>query len=192
MRHIPPMLSERFDRALILASELHRTQTRKSSGTPYIAHLLATTALAIEHGADEDQAIAALLHDAVEDQGGLPTLERIRVAFGERTAALVAALTDTTKTPKPPWRQRKVRYLAHLAHAPAEVLLISLCDKLHNARSIVEDHAVVGARLWERFSGGRDGTIWYYQALAEIFRARGPQRLAAMLAELTERIGRLA
>lgn len=186
------MLSERFDRALLLAAELHRTQTRKSSTTPYIAHLLAVTALAIEHGADEDQSIAALLHDAVEDQGGLPTLERIHTEFGPRVAALVAALTDTTKTPKPPWRQRKVRYLAHLEHAPAEVLLISLCDKLHNVRSIVEDHAAIGAQVWQRFSGGRDGTIWYYQSLAAIFQARGPQQLAAHLTELVERLSKLA
>ncbi len=185
------MLGERFDRALVLASSLHRTQTRKESGTPYVAHLLAVAALAIEHGADEDQAIAALLHDAVEDQGGLPTRDRIRAEFGPRVAELVMALTDAVVVPKPPWRQRKEQYLAHLAQAPDEVLLISACDKLHNARSIVEDHAAVGPRLWERFSGGRDGTIWYYQSLVAVFRARGPARLAGLLGELAERMGRL-
>ena len=185
------MLSERFDRAFLLAAELHRTHTRKGSDTPYLAHLLAVTALAIEHGADEDQAIAALLHDAVEDQGGLPTLERIRVACGDRVAHLVEALSDATTMPKPPWRQRKDQYLAHLAVSSPDVLLISASDKVHNARSIVEDHAVVGARLWQIFSGGRDGTIWYYQSLAAIFRARGPQRLAATLTELVERMSRL-
>jgi (p)ppGpp synthase/HD superfamily hydrolase len=186
------MLGERFDRALVLASELHRTQTRKESGTPYIAHLLSVAALAIEHGADEDQAIAALLHDAVEDQGGLPTGERIRGLFGDRVADLVLGLTDAVVTPKPPWRERKERYLQHLAEAPADLLLISACDKLHNARSIVEDYAVVGAKLWQRFSGGRDGTIWYYQSLAAIFRARGPARLAGLLGELSERMSRFA
>ena len=185
------MLGERFDRALVLASTLHRTQTRKESGTPYVGHLLAVAALAIEHGADEDQAIAALLHDAVEDQGGLPTRDRIRAEFGPRVAELVMALTDAVVVPKPPWRQRKEQYLAHLAHAPDEVLLISACDKLHNARSIVEDHAVVGPRLWGRFSGGRDGTIWYYQSLVAVFRARGPARLAGLLGELAERMSRL-
>jgi len=185
------MLSERFDRALLFAAELHRRQTRKGSGTPYIAHLLAVTALAIEHGADEDQAIAALLHDAVEDQGELPTLERIRGAFGDRVADLVLSLTDATTTPKPPWRQRKERYLAHLAHAPEDVLLLSACDKVHNARSLVEEHAVVGPRLWQLFSGGREGTVWYYRQFAAIFCARGPQRLAGQLAELVERLARL-
>ncbi len=186
------MLGDRFDRALQLASTLHRTQTRKQSGTPYIAHLLAVAALALENGADEDQAIAALLHDAVEDQGGLPTADLIRSTFGPRVAELVLALTDAVVTPKPPWRERKERYLAHLAHAPADVLLISLCDKVHNARSIVLDHAVAGTKLWERFSGGRSGTIWYYQSLVAIFQARGPAGLAAQLAELSERMSRLA
>lgn len=186
------MLGERFDQALLLASSLHRTQTRKESATPYLAHLLAVAALAIEHGADEDQAIAALLHDAVEDQGGLPTAQRIRAQFGDRVAELVLGLTDAVTTPKPPWRQRKERYLAHLQQAPAELLLVSACDKVHNARSIVEDHAVHGAGLWTRFSGGRDGTIWYYQSLAAVFRARGPARLAALLGELAERMSRLA
>jgi (p)ppGpp synthase/HD superfamily hydrolase len=100
------MLGERFDRALLLASELHRAQVRKESGVPYVAHLLAVCALALEHGADEDQAIAALLHDAVEDQGGMPTAERIGAAFGPRVRALVLALTDAAVVPKPPWRAR--------------------------------------------------------------------------------------
>ena len=134
------MLSERFDRALVLASTLHRKQVRKDSGIPYVAHLLGVASLALEHGADEEQAIAALLHDAVEDQGGIPTLERIRAEFGDRVAGLVMALTDAVTQPKPPWRKRKEDYLAHLVDAPDEVLLISACDKLHNARSIVEDH----------------------------------------------------
>jgi (p)ppGpp synthase/HD superfamily hydrolase len=186
------MLGERFDRAMLLASELHRTQVRKESGTPYLAHLLAVAALALEHGADEDQAIAALLHDAVEDQGGLPTADRIRQAFGARTADLVLALTDATVVPKPPWRARKQAYLAHLAHAPLEVLLVSACDKVHNARSIVEDHARHGAALWQRFSGGRDGTLWYYRELAAIFTARGPEPLASLLRELAARMQQLA
>lgn len=185
------MLGERFDQAFLLASALHRTQKRKESATPYLAHLMAVAALAIEHGADEEQAIAALLHDAVEDQGGLPTAERIRAQFGDRVTGIVLALTDATVTPKPPWRARKERYLAHLATAPAEVLLVSACDKLHNARSIVEDHAVHGAALWSRFSGGRDGTVWYYRSLVAVFRARGPVRLAMLLDEVVERMGRL-
>lgn len=189
---MPCMLGPRFDQALVLASDLHRTQVRKESGVPYVAHLLAVTALAIEHGADEDQAIAAVLHDAVEDQGGLPTAERIRQQFGQRVHDLVMALTDATVVPKPPWRARKEAYLAHLRHAPADALLISCADKVHNARSIVDDYAVVGPAIWQRFSGGRDGTLWYYDQLAAIFRARGPTRLGAMLGELATAMQRLA
>ncbi|MBM4060927.1 MAG: HD domain-containing protein [Planctomycetes bacterium] len=186
------MLGERFEAALQFAAELHRAQTRKATGTPYVAHVLAVTALAIEHGAGEDQAIAALLHDAVEDQGGPPTASRIRATFGDRVADLVLALTDATVVPKPPWRQRKERYLAHLQKAAPDVLLLSACDKLHNARSIVEDHAVAGPALWARFKGGRDGTLWYYESLAAIFGTRGPARLAALLREQVERMRGLA
>ncbi|MBK8099314.1 MAG: HD domain-containing protein [Planctomycetes bacterium] len=186
------MLTDRFDRALLLASELHRQQTRKGSGTPYVAHLLGVCSLALEHGADEDQAIAALLHDAVEDQGGQATLQRIRKEFGNRVGDLVAALTDADTIPKPPWRQRKERYLEHLAHAPDEVLLVSACDKLYNARTIVEDHADAGMALWQRFTGGRDGTLWYYRELAGVFTARGPHRLARLLAATVDRLQRLS
>lgn len=186
------MLGPRFDQALLLASSLHRTQVRKESGVPYVAHLLAVAALAIEHGADEDQAIAALLHDAVEDQGGLPTAARIREQFGPRVHDLVLALTDAAVVPKPPWRARKEAYLAHLRNAPAEVLLVSACDKVHNASAIVEDHARVGAALWGRFSGGRDGTLWYYRELAAVFQERGHPRLAARLTALATTMQGLA
>lgn len=186
------MLGERFDRAFLLASELHRQQVRKESGVPYLSHLLAVASLALEHGADEDQAIAALLHDAVEDQGGMPTAARIHAAFGQRVHDLVLALTDAVVTPKPPWRARKQAYLAHLAKAPTDVLLVSACDKVHNARAIVADHAASGPDLWQRFSGGRDGTLWYYRELAAIFAARGPERLGALLRELADRMQTLA
>lgn len=185
------MLGPRFDAALVLASELHRTQVRKESGVPYVAHLLAVCALAIEHGADEDQAIAAVLHDAVEDQGGLPTAARIREQFGARVHDLVMALTDAVVTPKPPWRARKEAYLAHLRHVPADVLLISAADKVHNARAIVEDHAAVGPALWQRFSGGREGTLWYYRELAKVFAERGPRRLGGLLGELARAMQQL-
>ncbi len=186
------MLGERFDQALVLSSQLHREQVRKQSRVPYVAHVLAVAALAIEHGADEDQAIAALLHDAVEDQGGMATADRIGALFGPRVRALVLALTDATVVPKPAWRARKEAYLEHLRAAPDDVLLVSACDKVHNARTIVEDHAVVGPALWQRFSGGRDGTLWYYRALAAVFGARGPTRLAATLGELAAAMQQLA
>lgn len=185
------MLGPRFDQALLLAADLHRHQVRKQSGVPYVGHVLAVAALAIEHGADEDQAIAALLHDAVEDQGGLPTAARIRATFGDRVHDLVMALSDAAVVPKPPWRQRKQAYLEHLRRAPADVLLVSACDKVHNARCIVDDHAAVGPGLWQRFSGGRDGTLWYYRELAEVFAGRGPLRLARALGELVARMQQL-
>ena len=178
------MLGERFDQALRLACELHRGQVRKASGVPYVAHLLAVTALALEHGADEDQAIAALLHDAVEDQGGLPTADRIGAAFGPHVRALVLALSDAIATPKPPWRQRKEQHLARLREASAGALLVGACDAVHNARSILDDHAANGPAVWARFRGGRDGTLWYHRELAAILAGRVPPRLAATLARL--------
>jgi GTP pyrophosphokinase len=128
----------------------------------------------------------------VEDQGGLPTAERIRREFGDPVTALVLALTDAVVDPKPPWRARKTAYLAHLATAPAAVLLVSACDKVHNARAIVADHARHGSRLWQRFTGGRDGTLWYYRELAALFARRGPAGPAHLLAELAATMQQLA
>jgi (p)ppGpp synthase/HD superfamily hydrolase len=166
-------LSGRFDEALSWASALHRTQERKGTGIPYVSHLLAVASLALEAGATEDEAIAALLHDAVEDQGGAATLAEIQRRFGGRVADIVAGCTDTDVHPKPPWRPRKEAYLAHLVGASPSVRLVSLCDKLHNARSILVDLRVHGHGLWDRFSGGRDGTLWYYRALVESYRRAG-------------------
>lgn len=170
-------LSPRFDAALALAHALHRAQRRKGTDVPYVAHLLAVASLALEHGATEDEAIAALLHDAVEDQGGAATAARIRAEFGEAVVAIVLGCTDTPlddAAPKPAWRARKEAYVAHLAHAAPSVRLVSTCDKLHNARAIVADLRVHGASLWPRFSGGRDGVCWYYGALVAAFAAAGP------------------
>src|SRR6478672_7509499 len=129
------MLSERFTQALTFATQLHANQKRKGSGVPYIAHLLGTASLALEHGANEDEAIAALLHDAIEDQGGAPTREEIRRRFGDTVTAIVDGCTDADVTPKPPWRARKEAYIAHVASAAKSVLLVSSADKLHNART---------------------------------------------------------
>lgn len=166
------MLSERYDAALAFASALHRSQTRKGSGIPYIAHLLSVSALVIEAGGDEDQAIAALLHDAVEDQGGLPTLARIEAEFGAPVARIVADCTDADTIPKPPWRQRKEAYLAALPRKPEASLLVALADKVHNARAIIADKARQGDAAFDRFRGGRDGTIWYYRSCAAAFLGR--------------------
>jgi GTP pyrophosphokinase len=176
------VLTERFQRALAFAAELHAGQVRKGGGTPYVSHLLGVCSIALEHGASEDEAIAALLHDAIEDQGGDDARREIRRRFGETVAAIVDGCSDTDTTPKPPWRQRKEAYLAHLPTAGRSVRLVSAADKLHNARSIRRDLRALGDALWGRFRGGKEGTLWYYRSLVEIFRRVGPSGLAEELA----------
>jgi (p)ppGpp synthase/HD superfamily hydrolase len=165
--------THRFEDALVLAHQLHADQVRKSTMIPYIGHLLAVAAIVIESGGAEDEAIAALLHDAVEDQGGAVIREEIRRRFGENVAAIVDGLTDTDQWPKPPWRQRKEDYIAHLGEASSSVLLVSLADKTHNTQSILRDLHSMGDQVWNRFAGGQAGTLWYYHALIDTFRARG-------------------
>jgi (p)ppGpp synthase/HD superfamily hydrolase len=166
-----PLLGANFRRALDLAAELHARQRRKGADVPYVAHLLGVAAIALEHGADEEEAIAALLHDAVEDQGGPETRERIRQEFGERVASIVDGCTDADTVPKPPWQARKEAYIEKVRHEPPSIRLISASDKLHNARSILLDYLRLGEPLWDRFAGGRTGTLWYYRALIEAYRA---------------------
>lgn len=185
-------LTQRFDRALALARQLHAGQMRKGTDIPYISHLLAVTSLVLEDGGGEDEAIAALLHDAVEDQGGLDTLAEIRRQFGDRVAEYVLGLSDTFEDPKPPWQQRKDEYLQHLRTAPPQVLRISLADKLHNARSIRQDLRNRGEALWDLFRGGREGTLWYYRTLVEIFQETTDSILVSELAQVVEDIHQLA
>lgn len=163
------ILSSRFHQALLYACELHAQQVRKGSGVPYIAHLLGVASIALEHGASEDEVIAALLHDAVEDQGGASTQAEIRLMFGETVAEIVEGCTDTDQTPKPPWRERKQAYIDHIPKASASVRLVSAADKLYNARSIIQDYRQVGEAIWERFTGKKAGTLWYYRAIVEAF-----------------------
>jgi GTP pyrophosphokinase len=181
-------LGPRFTEALGYAAELHAEQLRKGSRVPYVAHLLAVASLVLEAGGDESQAIAALLHDAVEDQGGEPTLLEIRRRFGVEVAAIVEACSDTTQDPKPPWRGRKERYLAHLRRAPVAVHRVSNADKLHNARSLLTDYRLVGEALWQRFNASREETLWYYRSLIEVFREAGggamTEELDRVVAEL--------
>lgn len=164
------ILSHRFTEALIYARELHATQVRKGSGVPYIAHLLGVASIALEYGANEDEAIAALLHDAIEDQGGNATREEIRRRFGDIVTEIVDGCTDADKTPKPPWRQRKEDYIAHLPSASASVRLVSAADKLYNAATILKDYRILGDNIWSRFKGGKEGSLWYYRALVVAFR----------------------
>jgi (p)ppGpp synthase/HD superfamily hydrolase len=132
----------------------------------------------LEAGGDDDQAIAALLHDAAEDHGGRRRLDDIRQRFGERVATIVEGCTDSLDEPRPPWRQRKERYLDHLRKAPGEVLLVALADKLHNARSVLRDYRQHGDAVWSRFSGGRDYATWYLANLARLFADRCPGPMA--------------
>jgi (p)ppGpp synthase/HD superfamily hydrolase len=172
-----PMLGLRFEAALVFATQKHSGQTRKQSPVPYVAHLLGVTALVLEAGGDEDQAIAALLHDVVEDCGGAPVLAEVRQRFGERVANIVDGCTDTDQDPKPPWRARKQDYLRHLQQGGEDVRLVSVADKLHNVRSILADYRQMGEAVWERFNGRRDGTLWYYRALVDIYRQGPSNRL---------------
>jgi (p)ppGpp synthase/HD superfamily hydrolase len=161
------VLGDRFVAAVGMAVQLHARQARKGGGVPYVSHLLAVAGLVLEHGGDEDQAIAALLHDGPEDQGGEATLAAIREQFGPRVAAIVAACSDTFETPKPPWRARKAAYIADLEAKGPDVWPVTLADKVHNARTIVADLRAYGPATLDRFNGGRDGTVWYYGTLAE-------------------------
>jgi (p)ppGpp synthase/HD superfamily hydrolase len=185
-------LSVRFEDALAYTARLHATQVRKVSNIPYIAHLLSVTAIVLEYGADEDEAIAALLHDAIEDQGGQVVRTQIEQRYGARVAAIVEGCSDTDVFPKPSWQQRKEAYLAHLRTAPASVRLISAADKLANVRSVIMDYHQVGEQVWQRFNGGREGTLWNYRALVETFMAAGTTPLVEELARAVAEMERLA
>jgi GTP pyrophosphokinase len=185
------LLNDRFPRALEMALALHGRQRRKGSGTSYIGHLLGVTSIVIEEGGSEDQAIAALLHDAPEDAGGEETLERIRSEFGEAVAQIVEDCTDSMEDPKPPWRPRKEAYLAHLDDAVPEALLVSLADKLHNARAILLDYRQLGEALWKRFRGSREEVLWYYRSLVAAFKRLRPGRLADELERTVAELERL-
>jgi GTP pyrophosphokinase len=175
-------LTERFNDALLYAARLHADQFRKGNDQiPYIAHLIGVTAIALEFGADENQAIAALLHDAVEDQGGNEQLELIRQRFGETVAQIVSDCSDSFETPKPPWRARKEAYIRHLSHVSPASRLVSCADKVHNARSIAMDYRQIGEAVWDRFKGGRDGTLWYYRTITRAFQACDTRPIVAEL-----------
>jgi (p)ppGpp synthase/HD superfamily hydrolase len=182
------LLTGRFDDALLFAIKLHAGQRRKGSDIPYVSHLLAVAALVLEAGGDEDQAIAALLHDAVEDQGGLKTLQAIQQRYGERVAHIVEGCSDATEQPKPPWRPRKEAHLERLRQADADVRLVALADKLHNARSILEDLSKHGSMSLDRFRGGPEGTLWYYQASVDIFQRTDPGPRTDELARIVAQI----
>jgi GTP pyrophosphokinase len=187
-----------FARALEFATRLHAGQYRKGTDIPYVAHLLAVASLVLEYDGGRDEAIAALLHDAVEDQShrfpGHSTAlrQRIRREFGDAVLSIVDGCTDADVMPKPPWRERKEAYIAHLVGASPSVRRVSCADKLHNARAIVADLRRHGAAVFDRFNGGRDGTLWYYDALAAEFLARGPDELGEELERTVREMHTLA
>jgi len=174
----PWLYSERLIQALEAAAVMHADQARKGGEIPYLAHLLGTCAIALEYEADEDEAIAALLHDAIEDVTPTEAARAAVAGFGPRVLRIVEACTDTDQHPKPPWRPRKEAYLRDLAGADASVLLVSASDKLHNARSVVADLRAVGDAVWDRFTGSREESLWYYRALVDAFRANPAHHLA--------------
>ena len=172
-----PVLSARYGEALEYARDLHRDDVRKGTRIPYLSHLLSVSALVLEHGGDEDQAIAALLHDAAEDHGGEARIVEIRHTFGDRVADIVAACSDSLvedPSTRGPWRERKQAYLAHLATTPVDAVLVTASDKVHNARAIQSDLERHGDELWSRFNkaAGFAGVCWYYTGLVEALRPR--------------------
>jgi (p)ppGpp synthase/HD superfamily hydrolase len=185
-------LGARFLRAFVFAAEKHKGQTRKASSIPYIAHLMGVASLVLEAGGDEDLAIAALLHDVVEDCGGVPMLKEVRRRFGARVAKVVDGCTDAYTDPKPPWRERKEKYIARLRNEDQETRLVSAADKLNNVRSILSDYRAVGESIWSRFNGGREGTLWYYRTLRDEFRRSRPNRITQDLALAVSELESLA
>jgi (p)ppGpp synthase/HD superfamily hydrolase len=184
-------LSPRFEDALAHACKVHAGMMRKGTSIPYVSHVLGAASIALEHGATEDEAIGALLHDAAEDAGGAPVIDEIRTLFGSAAADIVAGCSDTFETPKPEWRKRKEDYIARLASASSSVRLVSASDKLHNVRAIISDYRQIGDTLWSRFNGGREGTLWYYRALADRFQVLSHNRLAAELELAVQELERL-
>ncbi len=185
-------LSPRFEEALQYAALIHAGQKRKGTGAPYLAHLLGVASIVIEYGADESQAIAALLHDAAEDAGGRGRLEDIAARFGDDVAEMVAGCSDSMDLPKPPWRDRKEKYLAHLHKAPERVRLVSAADKLYNARALLHLYRVQQENVWRKFEGGREGTLWYYHALVQAFRRGGSNELVEELDRVVSQLVLLA
>jgi GTP pyrophosphokinase len=170
-------IGPRFLRAFLFAAEKHKKQMRKASSIPYLAHLMGVASLVLEAGGDEDLAIAALLHDVVEDCGGAPMLKEVRRRFGKRVAEVVDGCTDAYEYPKPPWRERKDNYIARLKTADAGTRLVSAADKLNNVRSILSDYREIGESIWSRFNGGHEGTLWYYRTLRDEFLRSRPNRI---------------
>lgn len=186
----PPHLGPRLQRAFRYAAKWHDGQTRKSTAVPYLSHLMAVASLVLEAGGDEDMAIAALLHDVVEDCGGMPRLREIRRLFGPRVAKIVEGCTDSFVEPKPEWLVRKTAYIEAVKQADDETRLVSASDKLHNARTVLSDFRNHGDAIWIRFNGKKEGTLWYYRALSDEY-AKKPNRITRELEVTVRELERL-
>ncbi len=185
-------LTPNFEEALIYATRVHGAQLRKKTQVPYIGHLLGVAAIAMEYGADETETIGALLHDAVEDGGGAERQREIEKRFGKDVGKIVAGCTDSDETPKPPWRERKEKYIEHLREASPSVVLVSASDKLHNCRAIVHNFREVGDEVFARFKAGKQGCLWYYRALVTAFRQHGQSELVDELDRVVTEMEKLA
>ncbi len=182
-------LSEKFDEALKFASSAHREQTRKGTTIPYITHLMAVASIVGENGGDEELMIAALLHDSMEDQG--ISHDEIKKHFGERVAGVVEACSDSFTKPKPPWRERKEKHIAHLRKANSDVRLVSAADKIHNANSILSDFRKEGVTVWKRFNAGPKEILWYYESVVEALRDGWYHPLIDELAETVKKLAKI-
>ena len=186
----PTRLGPKLQRAFAYAAKMHAGQARKGTKVPYLSHLMAVASLVLEAGGDEEMAIAALLHDVVEDCGGMPRLREIRKVFGKRVADIVEGCTDSFGDPKPDWIERKRGYLEEVTHADAETRLVSASDKLHNVRTILADYRKDGDAIWTRFNGKKEGTLWYYRALSDEY-TRTPNRITRELELAVRELERL-
>lgn len=185
--------TERLKEAFALSLDLHKNQTRKGSEVPYISHLMAVAAIVMRFGGNEDEVIAALLHDAVEDQGGQPTLEMIELKFGQQVASIVAGCSDTDQQPKPPWKERKEAYLEHLRKSDQSTTLVSAADKFHNAQDCLITYDEIGQSMWDMFKASKEQTKWYYQQLAEIYAIKAAEypQINALLQQAIKMIQQL-
>ncbi|BAY83086.1 metal dependent phosphohydrolase [Calothrix parasitica NIES-267] len=182
-------LTNKFEQALIYATQLHAKQTRKVDKIPYISHLMSVSALILEAGGTEDEAIAGLLHDTVEDQGGKATREEVRQKFGETVVEIVDGCTETDITPKPPWKQRKIDYIENIRNGSDSVKLVSLADKLHNARSLLVGYRNKGDKLWDYFSGSKEDKLWFYGELLKIYQQSCVNFMTVELERILDELG---
>jgi GTP pyrophosphokinase len=185
-------LTERFEEALVYAVRQHAGQWRKGGTVPYATHVLGVASIVLDHGGDEDQAIAALLHDVVEDCGGMPRLEEISRRFGKRVARMVDGCTDSYEIPKPPWLERKKEYLVRVQNEEPDTLVVSAADKLHNTRALLRHLQERGEETWDLYNGGKEGTLWYYRALWDLYREKIPGLMTDELGRVIARIEELA